>query len=154
MKSKNKSRREWPLFTIGYENYEIRDFADHLKAKGIVNLVDVRQYPKSRKPGFSKRELERFFAADGIRYIHIGDLGSPSELRKRVRTDKDYKYFFRQYLSYIEKQEESLAQLAEIIKQGTTCIFCLEADYSYCHRKSLAAYLNILYPETFEIIHL
>lgn len=153
-KSKKRISREWPLFTVGYENFDLRSFADCLKTHGIRNLVDVRQYPKSRKPGFSKSELERFFARNGVNYIHMGTLGCPSQIRKTIRRDKGYGRFFEAYLRYLVKQEESLNHLAEIIKDDTTCIFCLEADYQFCHRKSLASYLNVIFPESFSIIHL
>jgi uncharacterized protein (DUF488 family) len=151
---RNKNMKKWPLFTIGYEGYTIEDFANYLKAQGNRNLVDVRQYPKSRKPGFSKSQLEDFFASNGIKYYHIGRLGSPVEIRKKVREDNNYKQFFQNYASYLEKQTEPLSQLADIIKEGPTCIFCLEADYNFCHRKTIAAYLNVLYPESFIITHL
>jgi uncharacterized protein (DUF488 family) len=151
---KKRNKKEWPLFTIGYENYSLDEFGSFLKSQGIKNLVDVRQYPKSRKAGFSKSQLEKYFAADGIKYTHIGRLGSPAEIRKLARDDKNYSLFFRKYQSYMVTQEESLSQLAEIIQQDTTCIFCLEDDYGNCHRKTLAAYMNILYSDIFNIIHL
>lgn len=145
---------EWPLFTIGYEKYSLEEFADYLKIYNIRNIVDVRQYPKSRKRGFSKGQLQKFFSSVGIKYYHLGLLGSPSEIRKKVLAEKDYKQFFRDYQAHLVEQEDSLTELAEIIKQDTTCIFCLEADYNFCHRKTVAAYLNIVFPESFGIIHL
>jgi uncharacterized protein (DUF488 family) len=43
------------LFTIGYEGRGIGDFVGYLKHFKISCLIDVREIPISRKPGFSKK---------------------------------------------------------------------------------------------------
>ena len=45
------------LFTIGYERALLRDVVATLTAAGVVTLLDVRDRPISRRPGFSKRQL-------------------------------------------------------------------------------------------------
>jgi uncharacterized protein (DUF488 family) len=57
--------------TIGYEGSEISDFISVLKYSGVEALVDVRDLPSSRKPGFSKNTLSASVSRVGIEYIHI-----------------------------------------------------------------------------------
>jgi uncharacterized protein (DUF488 family) len=45
------------LFTIGYEGAALDDFLATLKAARVSTLLDIREAPVSRRPGFSKREL-------------------------------------------------------------------------------------------------
>lgn len=144
----------YDFYTIGYENLGFSDFADFLTLNKIKHIIDVREYPKSRKKGFSKNEMANYFESNGVVYHHIRELGSPSELRKKVRKDRDYKHFFREYQDYLATQETALEEISNIAKSGTTCIFCYEEDINQCHRKTISQYLNILNNEDFNIIHL
>lgn len=44
----------YELLTIGYEGRKIDEFIERLKEFNISRLIDVREIPFSRKPGFSK----------------------------------------------------------------------------------------------------
>lgn len=142
------------LYTLGYENITFKEFEKILEGARINLLIDVRDYPKSRKRGFSKTEMSEHFSNNGINYFHLKNLGSPAKLRKKVRKDRKYEYFFRKYKEYLAENENALIQLADIIRTGKACIFCYEQDFNLCHRKSIAGYLNALFDGEFEIIHL
>jgi hypothetical protein len=58
--------RSHTLFTIGYEGSSIGDFRATLEAARINLVIDVRDVPISRKPGFSKTALAAWFAAADI----------------------------------------------------------------------------------------
>ena len=45
------------LYTAGYEGLTIDAFIARLKQAGIDRVLDVREYPLSRKKGFSKKCL-------------------------------------------------------------------------------------------------
>jgi len=45
------------LYTIGYEKTLLKDVLASLAAAGVATLLDVRDRPISRRPGFSKRQL-------------------------------------------------------------------------------------------------
>ena len=47
------------VFTIGYEGLDIGAFMSLLAEHGIETVVDIRELPLSRKPGFSKKALAR-----------------------------------------------------------------------------------------------
>src|SRR6202011_1535935 len=43
------------LFSIGYEKARLGDVVAALLAAGLATLIDVRDRPQSRRPGFCKR---------------------------------------------------------------------------------------------------
>ena len=45
------------LFTIGYEGASLEDFLANLNIAGVDQLVDIRDFPGSRRKGFSKNAL-------------------------------------------------------------------------------------------------
>jgi uncharacterized protein (DUF488 family) len=53
------------VFTIGYEWLSIGRFLSLLAEHGIDTIVDVREYPVSRKLGFSKKGQARSIFPDG-----------------------------------------------------------------------------------------
>src|SRR6187431_294656 len=73
------------LFTIGYEKARLADFLGTLAEAGIENLIDVRDRPISRRPGFSKRQLAAALEEAGIRYVGLTALGTPPEGREAGR---------------------------------------------------------------------
>ncbi len=71
------------LATIGYEGRTVRDLLAVLKQAKVERVVDVRQLPLSRKPGFSKSALATFLASHGIEYVGFPKLGTPPAIRNR-----------------------------------------------------------------------
>jgi uncharacterized protein (DUF488 family) len=70
------------LFSIGYEKARLADVVATLKAAGVETLIDVRDRPISRRPGFSKNQLTAALAEAGIRYVGLRALGTPPEGRE------------------------------------------------------------------------
>src|SRR5215475_5321191 len=69
------------LYTIGYEKTLPKDLLATLATAGMATLIDVRDRPISRRPGFSKRQLAATIEAAGMRYFHLQALGTPPEGR-------------------------------------------------------------------------
>jgi uncharacterized protein (DUF488 family) len=69
------------LYTIGYEKTRLDAVLAALTAARIANLIDVRDRPISRRPGFSKRQLAAGVEEAGMRYFHLQTLGTPPEGR-------------------------------------------------------------------------
>ncbi|MBI5102429.1 MAG: DUF488 domain-containing protein [Nitrospirae bacterium] len=127
------------VFTIGYEERTLEEFIGRLKRHDIRVLIDVREIPASRKPGFSKNRLSEILLDNNIKYVHIKDLGSPKTIRERLHRDNDYKTFFIEYRAYIESKTEILKELYnDVVSQKTSCIMCMERFPEYCHRKIVA----------------
>ena len=136
---KTRLAQNTALFTIGYEGRNLEEFADRLKDFGVETLVDVRDIPLSRKKGFSKTPLSQYLQEVGIEYVHLKQLGSPKDLREKVKEDGDYKYFYKEYSDYIQSQRDTVESLYEIVvSNANTCIMCYERDPYYCHRLVVA----------------
>src|SRR6202140_296232 len=73
------------LFTIGYEKARLADVLATLAASGVATLIDVRDRPISRRPGFSKHQLTAAVEGAGIGYLHLRTLGTPPEGREAGR---------------------------------------------------------------------
>src|ERR1700732_4951498 len=69
------------LYTIGYEKALLKDVISTLSAARAATLIDVRDRPISRRPGFSKRQLAAAIEDAGMRYVHLQPLGTPPEGR-------------------------------------------------------------------------
>jgi uncharacterized protein (DUF488 family) len=141
------------LFTIGYEKRGIDDFINILRENEIEVLVDIRAVPHSRIIDFAKRNLERHLSENGIDYLLKKGLGSPKELRNKVKSDGDYDHFFAEYDNILKDLKEHITELLIIVKIKKTCLFCYEADVNRCHRRSVAKKLRQL-DRTLEIINL
>jgi uncharacterized protein (DUF488 family) len=66
------------LYTAGYEGLAIDAFIARLKQARIDKVLDVREYPLSRKKGFSKKAFAECLAAEGIAYEEDKNLSFPS----------------------------------------------------------------------------
>jgi len=126
------------LLTLGYEGLRIDSFFDILIRNGVQTVVDVREHPISRKPGFSKSDLAAAAARRGLSYIHVPALGSPKEIRHEYHTDGDWQRFSRRFLDYLATQEDAIAELADIAQRTPCCLLCFEADPRFCHRSFVA----------------
>lgn len=130
--------RTYELLTIGYEGREIGEFIDRLKQFNISRLIDVREIPLSRKPGFSKSALREKLEDENIKYVHIKALGSPSPIRNKLKSDLDYDCFFKAYREYLSRNMEVIKEVHQFIFDGMNCIMCFERFPDKCHRSAVA----------------
>jgi uncharacterized protein (DUF488 family) len=127
------------IFTIGYEKARLADVVAALQGAGVTTLIDVRDRPQSRRPGFSKRQLETGLAEAGIRYVGLRALGTPPEGREANRR-RQWDRFWRiidDKLATAEA-EHAFAEAAALAAQGPSCLLCYEADWHICHRSRVA----------------
>lgn len=125
------------IFTIGYEGADLADFIKTLKQQKINTLLDVREIPISRRRGFSKTALREALEQANIGYRHEKLLGSPKLIRHRLREDKNYKRFFKDFARHLDKQADLLNLLTQELK-GSIALMCYEKDYQICHRTAVA----------------
>ena len=130
------------IHTIGYEGIDIDRFLSLLREHAIETVVDVRELPLSRKPGFSKKALADTLNLSGLEYVHLPDLGCPKPIRSRYRTDGNWKRYTEGFLKYLNTQDEALADLASMAAISNCALLCFEADYNYCHRSMVADAVN------------
>jgi uncharacterized protein (DUF488 family) len=130
--------KAYELLTIGYEGLTIDEFVDRLKQFNISRLIDVREIPWSRKPRFSKTSLRERLEDENIEYVHMKALGSPSDMRTKLKTDGDYDYFFRAYGKYLSQNMQAIKKVYQFISDGVNCIMCFERLPDKCHRTVVA----------------
>jgi len=138
----NTGLKSRSVMTIGYEGLEIDKFLEFLSYHKVEVLVDVREVPISRKRGFSKSRLSQALDDAGIEYVHMKDLGSPKDIRSRLKVDHDYDAFFSAYDSYLETQTEALDQLIGLVTESRrVCLMCFESSHDQCHRSHIASHI-------------
>jgi uncharacterized protein (DUF488 family) len=131
------------LFTIGYEKALLKDVLGTLTGAGVVTLLDVRDRPISRRPGFSKRQLTAAIEDAGMHYVHLSALGTPPEgrLANRRREWERFWHIVDEKLARAEA-ELDLRLAAEIAEAAPSCLLCYEADWQVCHRRRIAEILS------------
>jgi uncharacterized protein (DUF488 family) len=130
------------LYTIGYEKARLKDVVAALAVAGVATLLDVRDRPISRRPGFSKRQLAAATEDAGMCYVHLQALGTPPEGRLAGRR-RQWDRFWDIVEEKLARPEAELAlqQAAEIARAEPSCLLCYEADWQICHRHRVAEIL-------------
>jgi len=126
------------VFTIGYEGLDIDAFMSLLTEHSIDTIVDVRELPLSRKPGFSKKALANVLNLSGREYVHMVDLGCPKPVRDRYREDGDWKRYTEGFMKYLRTQDDAIAELSTLVASANCALLCYEADSNFCHRSMVA----------------
>jgi uncharacterized protein (DUF488 family) len=129
------------LFTIGYEQAKPDSVLGELRRAKVDLLVDPRAVAASRRPGFSKRQLAASLDDNGIAYIHLQKLGTPTEGRAAARSG-DLEKLWRIYDKHIKTPDAKAAldELIALIKSGKrVALLCYERDPNECHRSRIAA---------------
>jgi len=116
------------IFTIGYGEMELRKFLSELKELGIEVVADIRSFPTSKYPEFSRESLEKSLKQKGIEYLHLKELGG---MRGGYREHMESREF--------QRGIEKLLGLAEGRK---VALMCLEVSPGGCHRKYVAEHLE------------
>lgn len=131
-----------PLYTIGYEKARLDDVVAALRSAGVATLIDVRDRPISRRPGFSKRQLAAGLEEAGIGYLGLRALGTPPEGRAAGRSGN-----WERFWSIVEQRlgsaeaELAFQEAAEAALDAPSCVLCYEADWRHCHRRRVAEIL-------------
>jgi uncharacterized protein (DUF488 family) len=128
--------------TLGCQGLGIDGFVSLLTAHDIETVVDIRELPLSRKPGFSKRALANTLKLAGFEYVHMVELGCPKPVRDRYRTDGDWKRYTKGFLKYLATQEQAIAKLSKLVSKSKCALLCYEADFNFCHRSMVANALH------------
>ncbi|WP_338473865.1 DUF488 domain-containing protein [Pseudomonas sp. MS646] len=126
------------IYTAGYEGLAIDAFIARLKEAKIDKVLDVREYPLSRKKGFSKKAFAEYLSAAGISYEHSPPLGCPKPIRNRYKIDGDWSAYSRDFRAYIQTQDTILNELLSDATEQRICMVCYEADAKFCHRSLIA----------------
>lgn len=127
------------LFTIGYEKARQADVVATLKAAGVETLIDVRDRPISRRPGFSKTQLAAALEDAGIRYVGLRALGTPPEGRE-ANHKRQWEKFWRIVDAKLAtaEAEHALHEAAAIASTSSSALLCYCGNPHTCHRSRVA----------------
>jgi uncharacterized protein (DUF488 family) len=136
---------ELTIWTVGHSTRSLSEFLELLAANRIEALVDVRQYPASRRyPHFNQQELGQSLARAGVEYMSLKELGG----RRKPRPDSQNTVWrnesFRGYADYMETAEfrAGIERLLAVARLKRTAIMCSEAVWWRCHRSLISDYLK------------
>jgi uncharacterized protein (DUF488 family) len=138
--------QELVVYTVGHSTRTLVEFIDLLKTYGITVVVDVRTVPRSRHNSqFNKETLPEALKAEGIKYLHVPDLGG----FRRPHPDSPNLAWknktFRGYADYMQTREfaENLLKLVALAKENCVAVMCAEAMPWRCHRSLIADALSV-----------
>jgi uncharacterized protein (DUF488 family) len=126
------------IFTVGHSTHGLEEFVGLLRRHAVELLVDVRQYPRSRRvPHFNAEALEVSLPEHGIDYLHMRELGGRRRPTPGSVNDGWENEQFRGYADYMETAEfeAALARLEALARARPTSIMCAEAPWFRCHRR-------------------
>jgi uncharacterized protein (DUF488 family) len=143
--------KEPDVFTIGHSTRSEAEFSSLLETYGITCLVDIRIIPKSRRnPQFNQEALIQDLRSEGIKYIHIKELGGLRRPTKDLINSGWRNSSFRGYADYMQTTEfkTSLGELIQLISKersagGKVAYMCAEAVPWRCHRSLLSDALSV-----------
>lgn len=142
------------LFTVGYEGATIDSFISNLQANNINCILDVRALPLSRKPGFSKNQLAGRLRRVDIHYIHLAELGTPKDIRDKLKSTRDYSTFFEKMERYLAEKKDAIEQAYNHVMSSRCCLMCFERLADKCHRKIIAEKIKGTNRDGLEITHI
>ncbi len=134
------------VFSIGHSTRTLEEFVNLLKAYSVNMVVDVRTVPRSRhNPQFNKETLPERLKVEGVKYVHMPELGG---LRRPVYNSVNLALenkSFRGYADYMQTKEfsENLLRLLVLLRENCVAIMCAEAVPWRCHRNLLSDALTV-----------
>ena len=150
-----RSKNPLTIFTIGHSTHPIEHFIEVLQANGIMQLIDIRTIPKSRRnPQFNSDALAKSLRGAHIRYIHMKDLGGLRHPKRDSVNTGWRNDSFRGYADYMqtEKFAAALARAIDLAKERPTALMCAEAVPWRCHRSLVSDALIVRGIRVLEII--
>ncbi|MCW3103041.1 MAG: hypothetical protein JWO09_1481 [Bacteroidetes bacterium] len=133
------------IYTIGHSTRSFEELVLMLQSFGIKVLVDIRNYPGSRMfSHFNKEYLEEALPQNGIKYVHLKELGGRRKPLPDSRNTAWRVAAFRGYADYMETSpfKEAIKQLEKLGKKAPVAYMCSEALWWSCHRALVSDYLK------------
>jgi uncharacterized protein (DUF488 family) len=147
--------QELTVFTIGHSTRTLEEFIQLLKTYGVTLLVDVRTVPRSRhNPQFNKENLPASLKPEGVRYIHMPEIGG---LRRPQRDSVNIAWKdagFRGYADYMQTKEftDNLLKIIALARENCLALMCAEALPWRCHRSLISDALVVRHIKVLHII--
>lgn len=143
------------LYTIGFTQKTAEQFFTLLRTNDVAVLVDTRLKPDSQLSGFAKgRDLPYFLRhLVDCNYVHQPLMSPTDALLSRYRDDKSWATYEVDFKRLLDERN-LIGQLDRAWwAANPTCLLCSEPEPDHCHRRLVAEYMAVHWPET-RIIHL
>ena len=137
---------EHTIWTIGHSTRSAEEFLELLNFRKIVQLVDIRTFPGSRRyPHFNKENLAQLLKEQGIGYHHMIGLGGRRKPEKDSINTAWRHPSFRGYADYMQTAEfrKNMALLEGLAADKFTAYMCSEGPWWKCHRSLVSDYLKV-----------
>jgi len=134
------------ISTIGHGTRELDEVVAMLTDARIDTLVDVRQFPGSRRnPQFTAAPFATALVDAGIAYVHLAGLGGRRRADPASRHTALRVPAFRAYADHLTTSAfaADYARLREIAARSPTAIMCAERLWWRCHRRLIADRLTV-----------
>jgi uncharacterized protein (DUF488 family) len=134
------------VLTIGHSTRAIETFIHLLHAHEVMQVVDVRTLPRSRRnPQFNRETLPDALRAGGMGYVHMAGLGGLRRPRADSPNNGWRNASFRGFADYMQTPafEVHLHTLLELARQQRLALLCAEAVPWRCHRSLIADALTV-----------
>jgi uncharacterized protein (DUF488 family) len=129
------------IYTIGHSTRPAEKFIEVLRNYDIALVADIRSIPKSRhNPQFNRNELESYLSGNGIRYMHLKELGGLRHTTAASVNTGWKNLSFRGFADHMQTPEfdRGMELLIEVSRRVETVIMCAEALPWRCHRSLVA----------------
>jgi uncharacterized protein (DUF488 family) len=136
-----RSKQRLTIFTIGHSTRPIGEFIELLRSHGVEQLIDIRTIPKSRRnPQFNSEGLAASLQADGIRYVHLKELGGLRRARRDSINLGWRNAGFRGYADFMQTPEfeAGVERAIRLASDRPSALMCAEAVPWQCHRSLVA----------------
>lgn len=143
------------LYSVGHSKRSLEELLGLLADHSVVNLLDVRCYPFSRRnPQFGRQSLSEALESAGVRYRHLPKLGglrSPQDDSPHQGWEGEA---FRAFADYMETApfSDAVDELLELAGDSKACMLCAEADPYRCHRRLISDYLTAI--RQVQVVHI
>jgi len=136
------------IYSVGYENWNVRGLVQNLTQNRVRLLIDVRLNAVSRKPGFSKKALSEALMKAGIEYRHDPRLGNPVENRDAFRSTATIEQGRKKVRKALDNgSREAVEELVEEARGSRVAILCVERATDACHRSVILEVAKEINPE-------
>jgi uncharacterized protein (DUF488 family) len=141
------------VLTVGHGTLSESDFASIVTAAGVVEVVDVRSFPGSRRnPQFGSDRMARWLPQHGVTYSWLRSLGGRRKLMPGSPHVALRHASFRAYADHMGS-DSFLAGVTDLLDRGRDlAVMCSESVWWRCHRRLLADYLMLV--RQIDVVHL
>jgi hypothetical protein len=139
-KARPTTKQRPRIGSVGYQRISHEALIAWLTSSQIKTVVDVRWTPFSFKKGWSKAPLRQILEEHGIEYRSLRALGTPTELRQKLRETGDFEHFQSEWCERVLPTvgvQAALDEVWQLACDGGVALLCLEHEPSQCHRSFL-----------------